>query len=122
MRDHPSPGRPAGRGPRPRTARRTGRQLARAGCAGSDLSFKSGKLGVHLALLCRHVELALDVVAPAEGVWERARVEQLVYGAGRRLHLGDLVLGTVERHAGVAIDSEMPDTASPIPASAFEAV
>ena len=68
----------------------------------AHLGLQGGQLGVDLAGLGGGVELLLDVVlAAAEGVGEGAGVEELVDGAGPGLHLGDLVLGPVEGHAGV---------------------
>ena len=68
---------------------------------GPDLGLERRQLGVHLARLGGGVELPLDVVAASQGVGKGPGVEQLVDGPRPGLHVGDLVLGPLQRHAGV---------------------
>ena len=78
-------------------------RLALASDPGAICAFNAASSASTWPGLGGGVELLLDVVTTApEHVGKRTGVDQLVDGAGARLHLGDLVLGAVERHAGVA--------------------
>ena len=79
-----------------------GRAERAGGRGGGELAFQLGELGVDLAGLGGLVELGLDRVRAPGEVGECARGEELVDGPGPGLHLGDLVLGPLHRHAGVA--------------------
>ena len=69
--------------------------------AGAELRLEGGQLVVDLRVLADLVELLLDVVGAAADVLEHAGLEQLVEGTRAGLHGGDLVLGPLQRRAGV---------------------
>ena len=68
--------------------------------AGPQLGLQRRQLVVDLGGRRHLVELLLNVVDRVRQVVERARRQQLVDGAGPRLHAGDLVLGPLHGGAG----------------------
>src|SRR6266851_359280 len=71
--------------------------------ARADLALEPLQLELDVATAAHLVELGLDVVARSpRDVLEGTRGQQLVDRAGACLHLGGLVLGTLDSHADVA--------------------
>ena len=100
--------------------RLTGWKLRRR--ARTDLRLQRRELCVNIRSALRLVELGLDVVVRAREVSQRTRSEELIERAAASLHLGHLVLRALHRGTGVAMDVEMPLTASDMCAEASAAV